>query len=149
MKNFTCEHCGTLLISSPKGYTTACQHYRFDLEKPTYSKYGNKKIIIDDILFDSIAEGRRYEELKLLMQDKSEWGISSLKVHPVFEIFPGYIKNGKRVRPIFYEADFDITHNNGIRKIIDVKGVKTKEWRMKQKMFEYQYPNLELVIEKP
>lgn len=30
------------------------------------SKYNNKKIIIDGIQFDSIKEGNRYKELKLL-----------------------------------------------------------------------------------
>ena len=32
------------------------------------SKYGNKKIQIDGYTFDSLAEGRRYRELKLLLE---------------------------------------------------------------------------------
>ena len=32
----------------------------------TYRKYGNRKVEIDGVTFDSIAEARRYQELKLL-----------------------------------------------------------------------------------
>lgn len=34
------------------------------------NKYRNKKTIIDGIKFDSIAEGRRYKELKILEEGK-------------------------------------------------------------------------------
>ena len=35
------------------------------------SKYGNQKITIDNITFDSTGEGLRYKELKLL--EKTGW----------------------------------------------------------------------------
>ena len=32
------------------------------------SKYKNKKVIVDDYIFDSIQESKRYKELKLLLR---------------------------------------------------------------------------------
>ena len=31
MSNFACEHCGTILCDSPRGYTTGCKHYPADV----------------------------------------------------------------------------------------------------------------------
>lgn len=30
MSNFTCPHCGTNIIDSPRGYITGCEHYPID-----------------------------------------------------------------------------------------------------------------------
>lgn len=28
MSSFLCEHCGTAIIDSPRGYVTSCEHYK-------------------------------------------------------------------------------------------------------------------------
>ena len=106
------------------------------------NKYHNKKIAIDGIIFDSIKEGRRYQELKIL---ENEAEISSLKTQPVFELQPSFKKNGKTYKKIVYKADF-IYFDNKLNKTIveDVKGFKTEVYRLKKKMFEYIYKELEL-----
>lgn len=53
------------------------------LKSGTKNKYGAKRIVIDNIRFDSLREGIHYEELKLLLRAKE---ITDLKVHPVFAI---------------------------------------------------------------
>lgn len=106
------------------------------------SKYHNNKIDIDGHKFDSTKEGKRYNELKLL---ERAGAIKDLELQKVFELQPGYTKNGKKIRPITYKADF-VYLNLANNKIIveDVKGFKTKEYLLKKKIFEYVYEDLEI-----
>ena len=34
MINMHCEQCGVLLIDSPRGYITGCEHHKPDIKKP-------------------------------------------------------------------------------------------------------------------
>lgn len=67
------------------------------------NKYRNKKVQVDMFVFDSIAESRRYKELKLLEQ---EGEISKLELQPKFTLQESFRKNGKTYRKIEYRADF-------------------------------------------
>lgn len=67
------------------------------------NKYRNKKVIVEDYVFDSIAESRRYKELKLLLKANK---ISDLKLQPRFLLQDSFKKNGKTFRKIEYVADF-------------------------------------------
>lgn len=46
------------------------------------------------------------------------------------------------VQAIKYIADFDITYTDGSRKIIDTKGIKTADFKIKEKMFNFRYPHI-------
>lgn len=101
-------------------------------------KYHNKKIVIDGIKFDSIREGKRYQELKLLERAGI---IDNLELQKEFELQPSYKKNGKTVRKISYLADF-CYYENGKYIVEDVKSKATskdKTYRIKKKIFEYKY----------
>lgn len=104
------------------------------------NKYRNKKTIIDGIKFDSIAEGRRYKELKILEEGNY---ITDLKLQPKFELQEKYT-NTKRehIRAITYKADFSYIENGKLI-VEDVKGVITKEFAIKKKLFEYKYKDVE------
>lgn len=104
------------------------------------NKYNAKKVRIDDITFDSKAEGRRYQELKLLLKAKL---ISNLILQPEFTLQQKYIKNGKVIQAIKYRADF-LYQENGMFIVEDVKGMKTKDYKIKKKLFEFRYPCLEI-----
>lgn len=106
------------------------------------SKYYNKKVVIDGIDFDSKAEGSRYKELKLLEKANK---ISHLKVQPRFLLQDSFRKNGKIYRKIEYVADFSYIEN-GKKIIEDVKGKETEVFKIKHKLFEKMYPQLELKI---
>lgn len=67
------------------------------------SKYKNKKTQIDMYVFDSVAEARRYKELKLLERAGE---ISNLELQPRFLLQDSFKKNGKTYRKIEYIADF-------------------------------------------
>lgn len=113
------------------------------------SKYNNKKTIINNILFDSKREGEYYEELCFMQQDHSDEGVKSFILQPKFLLQEAFNKDGTHYRPIYYIADFDVIYNSGKREIIDVKSDFTKKmsvFRLKQRLFDYKFPNLTLVI---
>ena len=72
------------------------------------NKYRNKKVQVDMFVFDSIAESRRYKELKLLEQAGE---ISKLELQPKFTLQESFRKNGKTYRKIEYRADFMYCQN--------------------------------------
>lgn len=107
------------------------------------SKYSNKKVIVNGITFDSKLESRKYIELKQL--EKAGY-IKDLKLQVRFELQEKYVKNGKTVRAINYIADFvyfDI--KKGKKIVVDTKGFRTDVYKIKKKIFEYKYPDLEII----
>ena len=108
----------------------------------TTSKYHSKKVIVDGIEFDSKKEAKRYSELKLL---ERAGNIKELELQKVFELQEGFKKNGKTYRKITYKADFYYFDNRAGKYICeDVKGFKTEVYKLKKKMFECKYKDLEL-----
>ena len=106
------------------------------------NKYRNKKVQFNGITFDSKAEETRYKQL-LLMQ-KANY-ITDLELQPRFLLQESFKKNGKTYRKIEYIADF-MYEEKGKVIIEDVKGMETKEFKIKRKLFEYKYPDLELKL---
>lgn len=110
-----------------------------------YSKYKNKKVVVDGIEFDSKKEANRYRELKLL---ESAGVIECLELQKVYELQPSFKKNGKTYRKITYKADFSyFDTKEGKYKVEDIKPskyFKTDVYRIKHKLFEYNYPELEI-----
>ena len=104
------------------------------------TKYRNKKTTINGITFDSKLEAKRYSELKLLERGGL---IDSLELQPSFELIPTFKKNGETFRKTTYKADFSyIDKESGKRIIEDTKGMRTKNYILKRKMFEYKYTEL-------
>ena len=112
-----------------------------------YRKYHNKKTVADGIKFDSKLEAERYAQLKIL---ERAGVIRDLELQPSFELLSSFRKNGKTWRKTVYKADFRYILADGDRIIIeDVKGstaVITDVFRLKQKLFEYKYPELSIKI---
>ncbi len=107
------------------------------------NKYKNKKVAVDGIEFDSKREAKRYGQLKLLEKAKL---IKELELQKTFELQPSFKKNGKTYRSITYKADFYYYDNHLNRYVVeDTKGFKTDTYKIKKKMFEYVYPELELI----
>lgn len=106
------------------------------------SKYRAIKTVVDGITFDSRKEGRRYRELRLL---EKAGVIKDLSLQPHFLLQEAYSKNGKAVRKIEYIADFSYYDLEKDKFVVeDVKGVKTDVYRLKKKIFEFKYPDLEI-----
>jgi Protein of unknown function (DUF1064). len=102
-----------------------------------YSKYKAKKTIIDGIEFHSIAEGKRYVDLKLLERGGQ---IKNLSLQPKFLLQEGFVNvhTGKKEREIAYIADFQ--YDEGDKTVVeDVKGMKTADYKIKRKLFIRKY----------
>ena len=112
-----------------------------------YRKYHNAKTIVDGIKFDSRLEAERYAQLKIL---EHAGVIRDLELHPEYELIPLFRKNGRTWRRAVYKADFRYILCEDDRIIIeDVKGstaMITDVFRLKQKLFEYLYPDLAISI---
>lgn len=112
-----------------------------------YRKYHNTKTVADGIKFDSKLEAERYAQLKIL---ERAGVIRALELQPSFDLLPSFRKNGKTWRKTVYKADFRYILAEGDRIIIeDVKGstaVITDVFRLKQKLFEYKYPDYTISI---
>ena len=106
------------------------------------NKYNNKKVQVDMYVFDSIAESQRYKELKLLERAGE---ITNLELQPRFLLQESFKKNGKTYKKIEYIADFKYIEK-GKTIIEDVKGMQTDVFKLKHKLFEKKYPDLELKI---
>lgn len=110
--------------------------------KEKRNKYNNAKVEHDGIKFDSKMERDYYYHLKELEQ---KGVISEFIIQKDYVIFDGYTKNGIKVRPIIYRADFEVHYPDGRIEVIDIKGQPTKDFNIKKKLFEYRYP-FELIL---
>ncbi|EAC7134137.1 TPA_asm: hypothetical protein GHL54_09800 [Listeria monocytogenes] len=102
----------------------------------TRSKYNAKKVVIDNIKFDSKAEAAYYQQLKLL---KMTGEVVSFDLQPEFILQDSFVKNGKKYHAIKYRADFLVRYKDGHEELIDVKGMLTNEFILKRKLFEMRY----------
>lgn len=103
----------------------------------SYNKYGNKKVVVDDIKFDSMKEARRYRELKLLERAGK---IKDLELQPKFELIPTIRTESETLRKVSYIADFKyIDLESGKVVVEDVKGFKTDVYLLKKRLFLQKY----------
>lgn len=115
-------------------------------------KYGNTKITVDGIQFDSKREAARYQELKLL---ERAGVISFLQRQIKFQLIPdqhapsnavytkgprkGQRKPGKLLEhECSYIADFCYIQN-GETVVEDAKGYRTEVYRIKKKLMLERY----------
>lgn len=115
-------------------------------------KYGNTKITVDGIQFDSKREAARYQELKLL---ERAGVISFLQRQTKFQLIPdqhapsnaiytkgprkGQRKPGKLLEhECSYIADFCYIRN-GETVVEDAKGYRTAVYRIKKKLMLERY----------
>ena len=97
-------------------------------------KYRARKTEIDGITFASAKEGRRYTELKMLERAGE---IQDLALQVKHTLIPSQRDaDGKAVRPVFYVSDFEYTQG-GQKVVEDVKGYRTKEYKIKKKLLLY------------
>ena len=108
------------------------------------NKYGAKEVEIDGHVFDSRLEGRYYEHLLYLMNDGVVESFEMKKSYTLLDKFP-HPKTGKTVRAIKYTPDFEVIYADGHVEVVDTKGMKTRDFIMRCKMFMFRY-QIPLVI---
>ncbi|MBL4778421.1 MULTISPECIES: DUF1064 domain-containing protein [Ralstonia] len=93
-------------------------------------KYGNKRVEFEGLMFDSLRELARYQQLKVLQVSGA---ISQLRCQVPFELAPGVVINGRRRPPLRYVADFVYREKGSpLDTIEDVKGAVTEAYRIKR-----------------
>ena len=101
------------------------------------NKYGAKKCQLDNITFDSIAEARRWQELRYLTRAGI---IKDVRRQVPFVLIPAQKDETGRVieRAVVYRADFVYTED-GKMVVEDVKSeaTKTREYIIKRKLMLY------------
>lgn len=113
------------------------------------NKYNNRRVVIDKICFDSVREGERYRELKLLYIAGK---IRNLKIHPSITLCESYTDmKGIKHRRAEYIADFSyerLTEPDAqgaswwVTEIEDVKGVKTPVYNLKKRIIADRYGDI-------
>lgn len=104
------------------------------------SKYGNKKTVLGNVVYDSQKEANRAFELGLLLKAGV---IKNLEKQKRFELIP----KTETERAVFYYADFVYLEVRTNKMVVeDVKSPatkKNKEYIIKRKLFKYLYKNYE------
>ena len=95
-------------------------------------KYGAQSVMDGDDRFDSKRELARYKQL---LQMQRAGIISEITRQVVFELAPACIIGGRKKPPLKYIADFCYSEN-GAEIVEDVKGFKTKEYRIKRHLMQ-------------
>jgi hypothetical protein len=90
-------------------------------------KFNAHATFADGIRFDSKKEARYYEELKI----RQRVGEVVFFLRQV----PFHIS-----KDVTYRVDFQEFHADGTVHFVDVKGMQTKDFIMKKKIVEHQYP---------
>lgn len=95
------------------------------------AKFGNRKVTVDGVSFDSQKEARRWGELKMLERAGS---ITDLTLQPVFPVVINGVKVCKYIGDFaYYEGD------PAIRVVEDVKSEHTRKlpvYRLKNKLMK-------------
>lgn len=99
-------------------------------------KYGNVKVVIDGIKFDSKLEAKRYGELKLL---------EKMGLIESFELQKRYPLEVNGIKICTYVCDFVVNYPNGKRVIEDTKGVLTPDFKLKMKLMKAIY-NIDILL---
>lgn len=116
------------------------------------SKYGNRKTVVDGVIFDSKKEAQRYRELLLLeragtitdLQRQVKYVLIPAQREWVNEIYTkgtkkGHFKSGKVLeKECSYIADF-VYIQNGAYVVEDTKGVRTEAYKIKRKLMLERY----------
>lgn len=109
------------------------------------SKYGNKKILVNGVKFDSMKEYKRYLQLQML---ERAGDITDLQRQVKYVLIPaqkepdtigpkGGIHKGRTIeQECSYIADF-VYQENGKTVVEDTKGVRTPEYVIKRKLMLY------------
>jgi Protein of unknown function (DUF1064) len=108
-------------------------------------KFGNQKVLIDGILFDSKKEGAHYLLLKMRERLKE---IDGLELQPVFPIYIDTPDRG-RIHCGDFTADFRYWEHycgKDVLRVIDVKSPasKTEAYQLRKKLVEAIY-NIEII----
>lgn len=92
------------------------------------------------IVFDSKLEMRYYRDVLCPLVESGE--VTKLELQKKYELQSGFLRNGKKILPIIYVADFYVEYANGYMEVIDTKGMPDSVAKIKRKLFWFKHPNV-------
>lgn len=114
------------------------------------NKYNAKKVTIDGIVFDSKAEGSYYNLLKMMQKTGKIKKFERQVQFVLIDSFDHPSKKTKAGRPckvsaIKFTPDFVVTMPDGSQKVVDVKGMMSRDFPLRAKLFMQRY-NVPLIL---
>ena len=108
------------------------------------NKYHARKTTVYGRTFDS----KREAEVYLMLREKLRLGeIKHLECQPTYTLLEGFRDNqGKPQREITYTPDFLVEYDDGRREVIEVKGVRTRDYVLRKKLFLYAMRETDIVF---
>lgn len=115
---------------------------RTQRKKP--NKYHARKTTVCGRTFDSRREAEVYLEL---LAQKQAGEIVRIGFQPSYTLLAGFVDNtGKKQRPITYTADFFVTYADGRSEVIEVKGMRTRDYLLRKKLFLYAMRDTDIIF---
>lgn len=106
------------------------------------NKYNARKTTVCGHTFDSKREAEVYLEL---LADKQAGKVVRIAFQPSYTLLEAFTDNtGKRQKPITYTADFFVTYADGHAEMIEMKGVRTRDYLLRKKMFLHMMRDTEI-----
>ena len=115
---------------------------RTQRKKP--NKYNARKTVMFGHEFDSKREAEVYLEL---LAQKQAGEIVRIGFQPSYTLLAGFKDNqGNKQRAITYTADFFVTYADGRSEVIEVKGVKTRDYLLRKKLFLHMMRETDIIF---
>ena len=108
------------------------------------NKYNARKTTVCGHTFDSRREAEIYLDL---LSRKQTGEIVRIGFQPSYTLLAGFKDNtGKNQKPITYTADFFVTYADGHSEVIEVKGVRTRDYLLRKKLFLYAMRKKDIIF---
>lgn len=108
------------------------------------NKYNACKTTVCGRTFDSKRESEWY----MMLREKHRLGkIKHIECQPTYTLLEGFRDNqGKQQKPITYTPDFLVEYDDGRREVIEVKGVRTRDYQLRKKLFLHMMKDTDIVF---
>lgn len=108
------------------------------------NKYNARKTVMCGHVFDSKREAEIYLDL---LSRKQHGEIIRIGLQPSYTLLAGFKDNtGKNQKPITYTADFFVTYADGHSEVIEVKGVRTRDYLLRKKLFLHMMRETDIIF---
>jgi len=108
------------------------------------NKYNARKTVMCGHTFDSKREAEIYLDL---LSRKQAGEIVRIRLQPSYTLLEGFRDNtGKNQKPITYTADFLVEYDDGRREVIEVKGMRTRDYLLRKKLFLHMMRETDIVF---
>ena len=108
------------------------------------NKYNARKTTVCGRIFDSKREAEWY----MILCEKQRLGkIKHIECQPTYTLLEGFRDNrGKPQKPISYTPDFLVEYDDGRREVIEVKGVRTRDYLLRKKLFLHMMRDTDIIF---